>query len=159
MIAYEIFWLEKFLNWTLVFFGFRYVTVLPPVHLGINIDTDIFISDTSQDGGQMLSSSQGFSSVDGTVKLEQPLGSGPETAAGDEEIRDPKYYHNALTCVTLGVVVMIILFFICKFLNDLQVNPRSGRGRKGPGYGCDGLVESVPISLKGHTQVCTNHVM
>lgn len=130
------------------------MTVLPPVHLGINIDTDIFTSDTSPDDGELLSGSQAFSSVEGTVKLEQPLGSGQETAAGDEETRDPKYYRNALSCVVLGVVVMIILFFVCKFLNDLQVNPSSGHRRKGTGYGCDGLVESVPISLKGHTQVC-----
>ena len=127
----------------------RYVTVLPPVHLGINIDTDIFVTDAPQDGDQLLASNQEFPSVEGTVKIDHPLGNGQETASG----RDPKYYHNALTCVVLGVVVMIILFFVCKFLNDLQVNPRSGRGRKGKRHRCDTLVESVPISLRGHTQV------
>ena len=130
------------------------MTVLPPVHLGVNIDTDIFALDTSQDGGELLTGSQGFHAVDESAKLEQSLDSGQETAAVDEEIRDAKYYHNALSCIILGVVVMIVLFFVCKFLNDLQVNPRSGRGRKGTGYSHDGLVESVPISLKGHTQVC-----
>lgn len=127
----------------------RYVTVLPPVHLGINIDTDIFVPDMPQDGDQLLASNPDFPSVEGTVKIDHPLGHGQETASG----RDPKYYHNALSCVVLGVVVMIILFFVCKFLNDLQVNPRSGRGRRGKGHRCDTLVESVPISLRGHTQV------
>lgn len=126
----------------------RYVTVLPPVHLGINIDTDIFVTDAPQDGDQLLASNQDFPSVEGTVKIDHPLGNGQETASS----RDPKYFHNALSCVVLGVVVMIILFFVCKFLNDLQVNPRSGRGRKRKGHRCDTLVESVPISLKGHTQ-------
>ena len=133
---------------------YRYVTILPPVHLGINIDTDIFSLDSSQDGIDLLTGNQAFPSVDGTVKLEQALGSGEETTADDEETRDPEYYHNALACVILGVVVMIILFFVCKFLNDLQVKPRSGRGRKRTRCGHDGLVESVPISLKGHKQVC-----
>lgn len=128
----------------------RYVTVLPPVHLGINIDTDIFVPDVPQDGDQLLASNQDFPSVEGTVKIDHPLGDGQETGSG----RDPKYFHNALSCVVLGVVVMIVLFFVCKFLNDLQVNPRSGHGRKGKGHRCDTLVESVPISLRGHTQVC-----
>ena len=130
------------------------MTVLPPVHLGVNIDTDIFALDTFQDGGELLTGSQGFHAVDESVKLEQSLDSGQEKATVDEEIRDAKYYHNALSCIILGVVVMIVLFFVCKFLNDLQVNPTSGRGRKGTGCSHDGLVESVPISLKGHTQVC-----
>ena len=136
----------------------RYVTVLPPVHLGINIDTDIFVTDMTQDGDQVLTGSQGFPSVEGTVKIDHSLGSGHDTGSGSPaggEIKDPKYYRNALSCVVLGVVVMIILFFVCKFLNDLQVSPRSGRGRKGKGHLCDALVESVPISLRGHTQVCT----
>lgn len=124
--------------------------MLPPVHLGINIDTDIFVPDVPQDGDQLLASNQEFPSVEGTVKIDHPLGDGQETGSG----RDPKYYHNALSCVVLGVVVMIVLFFVCKFLNDLQVNPRSGHGRKGKGHRCDTLVESVPISLRGHTQVC-----
>ena len=131
------------------------MTVLPPVHLGINIDTDIFATDASQGGGELLTDSHGFS----PVKLDQAPGSGQETPAGDEATRDAKYYHNALSCVILGVVVMIILFFVCKFLNDLQVSPRSGRGQKRTGYGYDGLVESVPISLKGHTQVCMNPIL
>ncbi|KAL9968180.1 hypothetical protein ACROYT_G026523 [Oculina patagonica] len=133
----------------------RYVTVLPPVHLGINIDTDIFVSDVPQDGDQVLAGSQSLPSVDGTVKIDHSLGSGQETGSGSPaggETRDPKYYHNALSCVILGVVVMIVLFFVCKFLNDLQVSPRSGRGRKGKGHQCDALVESVPISLREHTQ-------
>lgn len=130
----------------------RYVTILPPVHLGINIDTDVFSSDSSQEGVDLLAGNQGFPSVDGTVKLDQALGNGEETAAADEETRDPEYYHNALACVILGVVVMIILFFVCKFLNDLQLKPRSGCGRKRTSCGHDGLVESVPISLRGHTQ-------
>ena len=102
-----------------------------------------------QDGDQLLASNQDFPSVEGTVKIDHPLGDGQETGSG----RDPEYYHNALSCVVLGVVVMIILFFVCKFLNDLQVNPRSGRGRIGKGHRCNTLVESVPISLRGHTQV------
>lgn len=130
------------------------MTILPPVHLGINIDTDVFSSDSSQDGVDLLAGNQGFPSEDGTVKLDQALGNGEETAAADEETRDPEYYHNALACVILGVVVMIILFFVCKFLNDLQLKPRSGCGRKRTSCGHDGLVESVPISLRGHTQVC-----
>lgn len=124
--------------------------MLPPIHLGINIDTDVFVPDVPQDGDQLLASNQDFPSVEGTVKIDHPLGDGQETGSG----RDPKYYHNALSCVVLGVVVMIILFFVCKFLNDLQVNPRSGHGTKGKGHRCDTLVESVPISLRGHTQVC-----
>lgn len=103
-----------------------------------------------QDGDQLLAGNQGFHSVEGTVKIDHPLGDGQETGSG----RDPKYYHNALSCVVLGVVVMIVLFFVCKFLNDLQVSPSSGHGRKGKGHLCDALVESVPISLRGHTQVC-----
>ena len=96
-----------------------------------------------------MASNQEFPSVEGTVKIDHPLGNGQETASGP----DPEYYHNALACVVLGVVVMIILFFVCKFLNDLQVHPRSERGRKGNGHRCDTLVESVPISLREHTQV------
>lgn len=103
-----------------------------------------------QDGDQLLAGNQGFPSVEGTVKIDHPLGDGQETGSS----RDPKYYHNALSCVVLGVVVMIVLFFVCKFLNDLQVSPSSGHGRKGKGHLCDALVESVPISLRGHTQVC-----
>lgn len=105
----------------------------------------------------MLAGRQSLPSVYGTVKIDHSLGSGQETGSGSPaggETRDPKYYHNALSCVVLGVVVMIVLFFVCKFLNDLQVSPRSGRGRKGKGHRCDALVESVPISLRGHTQVC-----
>lgn len=101
----------------------------------------------------------GFSSANGTLKLEQPLGAEEETEATEHEIRDPEYFHNALTCVVLGVVVMIILFFVCKFLNDLQVSPRSGRSRKGTGYGHQRLVESVPVTLRGHSQVCMSEMI
>lgn len=135
----------------------RYVTVLPPVHLGVNIDTDIFVTDLPVDGDPLSATSQGFSSVDGTGKLDHSFDSVQETtpaggSVADEEIRDARYYHNALSCVILGVVVMIILFFVCKFLNDLQVNPTSRRGRRGRGHRCDALVECVPITLRGHTQ-------
>lgn len=106
----------------------------------------MFVADSFQDV-------VGFSSANGTLKLEQPLGAEEEAEATEHEIRDPEYFHNALTCVVLGVVVMIILFFVCKFLNDLQVSPRSGRSRKGTGCGHQRLVESVPITLRGHSQV------
>ena len=134
------------------------MTVLPPVHLGINIDTDIFVSDLPQDGDPLSTANQGFSPVDGAGKFDHSFGSGQDAtpaspAGGDEETRDARYYHNALSCVVLGVVVMIILFFVCKFLNDLQVNPSSRLGRKGRGHRCDALVESAPIALRGHTQV------
>lgn len=135
------------------------MTVLPPVHLGVSIDTDIFVTDLPVDGDLLSATSQGFASVDGTGKLDHSFDSVQETtpaggSVADEEIRDARYYHNALSCVVLGVVVMIILFFVCKFLNDLQVNPSSRRGRRGRGHRCDALVECVPITLRGHTQVC-----
>lgn len=138
----------------------RYVTVLPHVHLGVNIDTDIFVTDLTMEGDPLSAGSQSFSSVDGTGKLHQSFDGAQETPPGnsaggsvaDEDIRDARYYHNALSCMVLGVVVMIILFFVCKFLNDLQVNPSSRQGRRGRGHQCDALVECVPITLRGHTQ-------
>lgn len=138
----------------LPYVGFRYVTVLPPVHLGVNIDTDIFVKNSFEQNGELFTDGDEFTTVYGTVKLEESQANGQETPAGGKETLDAKYYHNALSCVVLGVVVMIILFFVCKFLNDLQVNPRSGSGLKRTGYGRRALVESVPFSLRGHTQVC-----
>ncbi|XP_015773212.1 PREDICTED: sterol regulatory element-binding protein cleavage-activating protein-like [Acropora digitifera] len=141
---YQRHWPELLNYYNISLLG-RYLSVLPPVHLGISIDTDIFVADSFQDV-------VGFSSANGTLKLEQPLGAEEEAEATEHEIRDPEYFHNALTCVVLGVVVMIILFFVCKFLNDLQVSPRSGRSRKGTGCGHQRLVESVPVTLRGHSQ-------
>lgn len=141
---YQRHWPELLNYYNISLLG-RYLSVLPPVHLGISIDTDIFAVDSSQDV-------VAFSSANGSIKLEQPLGSEDDRESTENDIRDPKYFHNALTCVVLGVVVMIILFFICKFLNDLQINPRLGRGRRGTTCGHHRLVESVPISLKGHSQ-------
>lgn len=103
-----------------------------------------------QDVDQVLAGSQSFPSFDHS----QDAGSGSPSGDGT---RDAEYYHKALSCVVLGVVVMIVLFFVCKFLNDLQVSPKSGRGRKGTGHQCEALVESVPISLRGHTQVCVTY--
>lgn len=141
---YQRHWPELLNYYNISLLG-RYLSVLPPVHLGISIDTDIFVADSFQDV-------VGFSSANGTLKLEQPLGAEEEAETTEHEIRDPEYFHNALTCVVLGVVVMIILFFVCKFLNDLQVSPRSGRSRKGTGCGHQRLVESVPVTLRGHSQ-------
>ena len=126
------------------------MTVLPPVHLGVHLDTELLIPELSKGTNEDLINSQGFPSQDGT----EPLGSGQETGSVDEDTADPEYYLNAFYCVVLGVVIMIVLFFVCKFLNDLQVSPRSGLCRRRRGYPCRDLVESLPVSLKGHRQVC-----
>ncbi|XP_073236270.1 sterol regulatory element-binding protein cleavage-activating protein-like isoform X4 [Porites lutea] len=148
---YQRYWPDVLNYYNISLLG-RYVTVLPPVHLGVNIDTDIFVKNSFEQNGELFTDGDEFTTVYGTVKLEESQANGQETPAGGKETLDAKYYHNALSCVVLGVVVMIILFFVCKFLNDLQVNPRSGSGRKRTGYGRRALVESVPFSLRGHTQ-------
>lgn len=81
------------------------------------------------------------SSIHGSDPRHMPLNS-----------RDPEYYLNALNCVVLGVIVMIVLFFVCKYLNDLQIRPKSRSFRDG-GLQFENLVEAVPLSLRGHRQV------
>ena len=78
--------------------------------------------------------------------VEQELSSG-QTSNRDKANSD--YFLHALYCVILGVVVMIVLFFICKFLNDCQIDPKM-RLR---GFGREDLLESLPLILDGHMQV------
>ncbi|XP_048579734.1 sterol regulatory element-binding protein cleavage-activating protein isoform X2 [Nematostella vectensis] len=125
----------------------RYISLLPAVHIHVNINTL-----------ELASSGNTRQDPPLTTPIPPEL---VEAGSGDEaEALDPEYYLNALYCVLLGMLAMIILFFICKYLNDLQISPRiAGRGRRTTGSH-DELTEAVPMRLIGHPQnvehvICT----
>jgi len=121
---------------------FRYISILPPVYLGFNID--IPESTTAGEPDAQVKNPKPFldSSLQSPDPRDMPISS-----------HDPEYYFNALSCVGLGVIVMIVLFFVCKYLNDLQIRPRSRKSFRDSGLHTDDLVEAIPLSLKGHPQV------
>jgi hypothetical protein len=77
----------------------------------------------------------------------------PESNELPLDPQDPEYYLNALYCVVLGVLVMIMLFFVCKYLNDLQIRPKTAIRKRALGVRHEELIEAIPISLRGHPQV------
>lgn len=121
---------------------YRYISILPPIHLGFKID--ITISTPTEESNSQLKTPKPF--------LESTL-QDPDPRDMSINSRDPEYYFNALSCVVLGVIVMIVLFFVCKYLNDLQIRPKSRRSFREMEFKYEDLVEAIPLSLKGHPQV------
>ncbi|KAK3752384.1 hypothetical protein QZH41_008587, partial [Actinostola sp. cb2023] len=120
----------------------RYVSILPTVHLGFTIDTQTL---TARD------EPIGLPKTDPSKQLPDSIQE-PDTSDMSINSRDPEYYLNALNCVVLGVIVMIILFFVCKYLNDLQIRPKSTKSFREIGLQYENLVEAMPLSLRGHPQ-------
>ena len=134
----------------------RYISILPPVYLGSRIDTKTIISKMAKQDPAPATPNRTQSSREtvneGSDRIElDTAGSGDEMGV---DSLDRKYYLNAFYCLVLALLVMVLLFFICKFLNECQISPRVYRRRRRTGLDLDELFESVPISLRGQTQVC-----
>ena len=133
-----------------VLFVLRYISVLPPVYLGTHLDTTTILSKyVRQQHTSSIDQSLIGDTTAGDPVVEQEQNLKQESS---REKANSEYFRHALYCVILGIVVMILLFFICKFLNDCQIDPMTklrGRGLSNR----EDLLESLPLILDGHMKV------